>query len=496
MVSPKIVEPQSTLQLVAELCRELTAGNVSYCHWKSNAKLDRSASGENDLDLLVGRSSVQQFTEILFRVGFKQAFDLPGKQMPGVLDFYGYDQVAQRIVHVHAHYQLVMGHDATKNYHLPIEKNYIDSTVQDRLFKIPSPEFELIVLIIRLMVKHFTWDVVLLGNGRLKEAERQELAFLQEKISQQRLNELLQNNLPCIEVSLFSRCLQSLTEKRSLFFRIKAGQELRRQLGASTRRSQASDILAKVWHRFDGLLQRRLFHSLTKKRLASGGLMIAIVGGDGSGKTTALEGLHKWLSEVFDVKMVHLGKPRWSFLTKLIRGIIKIGTALRLYPFLNEGSKYTIASDSPSFPGYPWLIREVCTARDRYLVYRMARRYASNGGLVLCDRFPLQAVKFMDGPQVERVTRGIKSNRFIRFLAGLEEKYYRRILLPDLLLTLRVDPEISVQRKTSEAPETVRPRASEIWSVDWSTTPAHVVDASKSKTQVLADLKTLIWSNL
>jgi hypothetical protein len=41
-------------------------------------------------------------------------------QLPGVLDYYGYDWEAQRFVHVHAHYQLILGHGATKNYHIPI----------------------------------------------------------------------------------------------------------------------------------------------------------------------------------------------------------------------------------------------------------------------------------------------------------------------------------------------------------------------------------------
>jgi thymidylate kinase len=224
--------------------------------------------------------------------------------------------------------------------------------------------------------------------------------------------------------------------------------------------------------------------------------MIAIIGGDGSGKTTAIDGLFEWLSEAFDIKKLHMGKPAWSFTTILIRGIIKVGRIFRLYPFLKEGSESTIPTLSPSFPGYPWLVREVCTARDRYLTYKLGRRYATNGGLVLCDRFPVSLIKIMDGPQVERVTRDIRTNGFIKFLAGLEEKYYRQILLPDLLIILRVNPEISVQRKTDEKPDSVRSRASEVWNVDWCKTPAHIIDASKSKTEVLSDLKALIWSYL
>ena len=490
------MESHPALELVTTLCRELNARKIIYCHWKSNVNLDRSASGENDLDLLISRSCVQQFTEILFRLGFKQAYDVPDSQMPGVLDYYGYDRTAQKFVHVHAHYQLIMGHDATKNYHLPIENQYLKSIVRDQLFNVPAPEFEFMVLVIRLMIKHFTWDVVLLGNGKLSDAERQELVYLQERISQPRMVEILKIILPCIDESLFSECVRSLTPKRSLRFRIKTGEELRRQLKANSRRSPASDILLKLWRRLEGGIQRRVFRFSTKKNLASGGLMIAIIGGDGSGKTTAIDGLIEWLSEEFEIKKLHMGKPPWSLTTIVIRVILKIGRSLGLYPFVKEGSEYTIDTISPSFPGFPWLIREVCTARDRYLVYSLGRRFAANGGLVLCDRFPIPAIKIMDGPQVDRVTRDIKTNTVIRYLARLEEKYYEQILLPDLLITLRVDPEISVQRKTNESADSVRSLAGEVWNVDWSKTPAHIIDASKTRTEVLSDLKDLIWSNL
>ena len=487
---------QPALELVTQLCRELKASKIIYCHWKSNSKLDRSASGENDLDLLVSRSCIQQFTEILYRLGFKQAYDPPEGQLPGVLDYYGFDQPTRKFVHVHAHYQLIMGHDATKNYHFPIERQYLESIIQDRLFNIPAVEFEFIVLVIRMMIKHSTWDMVLLGNAGLSDSERQELDYLQERISQSRINEILKSILPSLDESLFSKCQQSLTSKRSLLFRLRTGEELRRQLKANARRSWTADIFLKVWRRFAGGIRRRVFRSTNRKRMTSGGLMIAIIGGDGSGKTTAINGLYDWLSEEFEIKKLHMGKPRWSIITIFVRGMVKIGRSFGLYPFMKEGSEYSINTNSPAFPGYPWLIREVCTARDRYLTYVSGRRFATNGGLVLCDRFPVSAIKIMDGPQVERVTNAIKTNRMIRFLARLEEKYYRRIYLPDLLITLRVDPEISVQRKTDETADSVRSRAGEIWNVDWSKTPAHIIDASRTKTEVLSDLMNLIWSYL
>ena len=490
------MELQPALELTTNLCKELNAGKISYCHWKSNANLDRSASGENDLDLLISRSCMPQFTEILFRLGFKQAFEQPGRQMPGVLDYYGYDQASGKFIHVHAHYQLVFGHDATKNYHLPVEKQYLDSIVQEKLFNIPAPEFEFIILVIRMMIKHFTWDVVILGNGKLSKTERQELAYLQERVSHPKMINILGLILPCIDEPLFSECIRSLTQKCSMGFRIKTAGKLRNQLKANSRRSYASDILMKIWRRLEEGIRRRVLRSSTRKRLANGGLMIALIGGDGSGKTTSIDGLFEWLSREFEIKKIHMGKPPWSFTTIMVRGILKMGQLLGLYHFFREGSRQTLNTSSPAFPGVPWLIREVCTARDRYLVYRSGRRYATNGGLVLCDRFPISQIKIMDGPQVERVTNGIKTNKLIRLLAGLERKYYGLIMLPDLLITLRLHPEISVQRKTNETADSVRARAGEIWNIDWSKTNAHIVDASKIKAEVLSDLKTIIWSNL
>jgi thymidylate kinase len=115
---------------------------------------------------------------------------------------------------------------------------------------------------------------------------------------------------------------------------------------------------------------------------------------------------------------------------------------------------------------------------------------------VICDRFPLEQIKIMDGPQVERVTREMKPNSFIRMLAAVEDHYYRQIMLPDLLIVLRVDPEICVQRKTDETPDSVRSRSREIWNIDWCGTPAYIIDGSQSKSKVLSDVMNVVWSNL
>jgi len=290
--------------------------------------------------------------------------------------------------------------------------------------------------------------------------------------------------------------LQSLGSDCPIWTRIKVGQRLQKRLQVNARRSQIPDTLLKLWRQFSEAVQRRLFENRLKKRIVSGGAIIAVVGGDGAGKSTAIDELYEWLSKDFATIKIHLGKPKMSWTTIVVRGILKIGRSLGLYPYSRAPKQYQLDADSLIFPGYPSLLREICVARDRYLTYLKARRFTADGGLAFSDRYPLPLIRLMDGPQAERVTSNYQTNRLLKYLISLETKYYQPIMLPELLIVLRVDPEIAVQRKVDEDPSSVRARSTEIWELDWKQTPAHIIDASRSRAEVVSELKALVWSEL
>jgi hypothetical protein len=194
--------------------------------------------------------------------------------------------------------------------------------------------------------------------------------------------------------------------------------------------------------------------------------------------------------------------------TIAVRGFLKLGNLLGLYPEDASFNK-TLNQQSLVSPGYPWLLREVCRARDRYHAYQKARHFAANSGLVILDRYPLSMVQIMDGPQVERFVNELmdgplaekstspkQSSKLTKFLVKIEDNYYDQIAPPEIMIVLLLDPEIAVERKTDEDSNSVRERSTEIWELDWTQSDAHIIEASKSKTEVLMEIKDHIWSQL
>jgi thymidylate kinase len=481
---------QAAIPLVARLCEGLRAEGVAYCQFKSNWRLSRWLQGEGDLDLLVERADAGRFARVLQELGFKQARPTRDRQLPGVSDYYGFDEEARKFVHLHVHYQLILGHDLTKNFRLPLERPYLASVSRDGLIPTPLAEFELILFVLRMVLKDSLADRALnrLAGAKKRNAgaaTREELAFLEARARRERVERLVREHLPFVGVEFFDECVHTLKRDVSAWRRASVRRELEQRLGTHARRERMRDASLKVGRRVKRLLVERGFGRTARKQLVTGGALVALVGGDGAGKTTAVEGLHAWLSKKFDARRFHLGKPPRSLLT------LAVIVALHLRRMLPGGRPR-----AGEFPGYLRLLRWVLASRDRRRLYERARRYATNGGVAVCDRFPVERLRLMDGPNIARTVEPARVKGLVRRLLEAEERNYRQIMEPDVLFVLRVEPEVAVRRKTIESEEHVRTRSRELWEQDWTGTRAHVVDAGRTADEVLAHLQSVVWRNL
>ena len=493
-------EGDLTLGLVRRLCDALVREGIPYCHWKSNDVIDRSAAGDSDLDLLVDERHQRRFAETIHALGFKDG-RMPTKEpLPGVFHTFGLDAATGKLVHLHVHHRLVVGDDMTKNYWLPIEQAYLSSTEQGPVFRLPTPTFEFVVFVLRMVLKHSTWDAILWGRGSLSPSEVRELGSLLPRTDDEQARSVVREHLPFIGLDLWERCRHCLRPTtRNVAFRIVTAHRLERSLAQGARRSPRLDPFVRIGRRAAHGFRRRVVKlDPVRARLGSGGALIALVGGDGAGKSTAVEEVRRWLSKDLDVVTVHLGKPPRSLTSAVVNTVWRRGVRRVADASVNsEATAEGLAEDQLGGRGLVKLIRRVLISRDRSIAYLRARRAADRGTIVISDRFPLPQVTLMDGPATTGIARRRPRNVPLRLLASLENRSYGRIHEPDILIVLRVDPEVAVQRRSgTESEGSVRQRAAEIWDLDWSGLNAVVIDAGAPKDRVLAEIRSAIWARL
>lgn len=472
--------------LIEKLSRALEESGISYCHWKSTEGLLRGFKEGDDLDLLVGASDATRFNELIHRFGFKKARGPRAREFPGVAHYYGLDESSGALVHLHAYYRLVLGHDATKNYRLPIEDAYLASASHGHIFPIPAPGFELAVLVLRLVLKHNGWDSMLRLEGSISAAERRELDLLTAVTDTDDLDEVVAQHLSFIGKDLFDDCFASVRPGAGVVARVAAARRLTHALDGCAKTGPVVDLLRKSWGRGSWVLRRSLDKSFVKKRLETGGAVVAVVGGDGSGKSSTVGELRGWIRGPLRARTVHLGKPPRSVARSFLKVWLSADRRLRRRDA--DGP-----ADGPAL-GRAAGLRQVLVARDRSRQHTKVRRAATRGEVVICDRYPIPNIKLMDGPRLARFETSPRRSE--RLLAQLERRYYNRILPPDVLLVLRVDPHKAATRKIEEDFDFVRVRANEVWEIDWTQSAATVIDASQPLEDVVREAKEVLWSRL
>jgi thymidylate kinase len=212
--------------------------------------------------------------------------------------------------------------------------------------------------------------------------------------------------------------------------------------------------------------------------------VVALVGGDGAGKSTCARELCAWLGTDLPILHAHLGRPPRGPLTLIVGGALKA-----------EQLWYRIVRRDPPPGTHIELLRHLCTARDRYRLYSQVRRYAVAGGIVISERYPVPQNSVLVGPCIPDLI-GSEPTLLARLLRDTESRYYTRMLPPDTVFVLRLDPELAVARKLDEPADYVRARARVVWETDWSRTPAQVIDVSRPLAHVVQDLKARVWSVL
>jgi thymidylate kinase len=215
--------------------------------------------------------------------------------------------------------------------------------------------------------------------------------------------------------------------------------------------------------------------------------VIAIVGSDGSGKSTVGGALLAWLAESRPVAMCHLGKQTGDYARKLAR-----------MPFLGRGAAKALGKRSEAARGTRRL--DAISALGEYLIsMRRVRRFRRmlairrSGVTVIADRYPQTSVPSsrLDGPHLATTA---PMGAFARMLARRERAYYDWMASyrPDLVVRLNVDLATAVARKPDHGVSSLATKVEAVPRLTFNGAPIVDIDSTLPLAEVLARAKQAV----
>ena len=489
-----------TLPLLATMLGDFHRQAISYCYWKSSKRIGSVLAGEGDLDLLVARDDQHRAQAILVEHGFKLFPSVAMRDHPAILSYLGYDEPSGRLVHIHLHLRLIVGERLHKNYRIPWETDLLGRAIPHPTLavKMLDPASEAVLLGVRACLELRRLDPVTLRGWRTTLAEfeldRKRLAATLDRAQLAgRACPLLGDDLGTIladaiygEVPLEkNHRLRRAVQRHFAPYRMYNAPEARLRSAARAIHWAAGGLnkfylnLPRPWSR----------------RAPGGGCVVALVGIDGSGKSTVSAAVRAWLGAEIDIMPLYFGTGggRPSLLLRPFKLMVPLLTPL----LKNKPKGSSHGKVSNAAPGLLYslglTVWAAVVAREKRTKLLAARRGASRGLVVITDRYPQnEIIGFNDGPLLTRLARAPSWLRAWEASAyGLAER-----LPPDLVIRLVASPETIARREPDMDPEVIRKRTGDLPRLAFSGARIVTIDAEQPLADVIRAAKRAIWGIL
>lgn len=215
--------------------------------------------------------------------------------------------------------------------------------------------------------------------------------------------------------------------------------------------------------------------------------VIAIIGSDGSGKSTVGEALYQKMSQQHPTKFCHLGKQAGN-----------LGRALKKVPYLGKllekrtRKEQNLLKKRKESSTIAVITAFIMSMRRVYRFSRM-QHYYRHGFAILTDRFPQTLIPGpMDGPSLADLSL---KGWFPHSLMKIENRLYSHMVefKPDLVIRLNVDLKTALSRKPDHQPRKLARKISDVSRLYFGTTPILDLDATDPLEQVIAQASKAIY---
>ncbi len=502
------------LPLIDDLITSLDSHEVRYSHWKSNEDLNKALNGKTDLDILCHRDDRQTCCRILNESGFIQLSDIVFTGYPAIKNYVGHDPETGRSIHVHLHFELTFGTPFLKEYVTPWGPYVLGRRITDSKYdvSITDPATELFLLIVRYSLKIRRYNLI--ARRSYFEGFIDEYNWLATRADASEIEEIAHELL---NPTVADRIRELIAEGPTIRGLVRIGSPVRSELNQySTYPSWSTTPIALARKGFRGIgkLNREVLNRPypSRRKLPSRGIEVAIIGIDGSGKSTHLSALHNWLSWKMDVHTVYFGSGDGpsSLLRYPLKKLNEIRSRSRDSDAqnhqTNSGSPKTRqehADDEENTPstgdrvGFAKAIWAILLAREKQKKRKRATRARNQGMIVLMDRYPQNQFKNInDGPLL---SSWIDSNsKLLRRIAEWEQDIYGDLHdnPPDIVIILGTDPEVAKERKPETPMSNLNRKANVIDSLEYEASRVVTVDTHQDIEAVLNEIKTEVWKEI
>ncbi len=487
-----ITSAEAPLKAALDIGRALAAEGIRFVHWKSNGHLAEALSGQTDIDMFADPVQRQAVRETLRQQNCLEVVSQPWGRYPNVEDWLTVDDETGRFLHIHLHFALVTGLRRIKHLRLPWGEALLahrDNTL-DHVWPTPTAEMELMILILRIWAK--MPPAKRKGSPGLPAHVRAELNWLLSRADATKLASLAGELLPGFNVSSLTALLASprptddcvLAVSRVVYDRLKSH---RCMSWASARLCAAALSLQATTAKE---MRKVRPSTVTGKRAAGRGLVVAFIGSDGSGKSTVTAEIRKWLRYKLDVHGYYMGSGQGSpRLLDRMRHAVKVKSKKQKKPKGEDGER---SQRQPGFFDKLVAVHQLPSVGDKVRAMAQARRLAAGGSMVVLDRYPqVEFPGIYDGPRLQE-------GKSFAWAARAEMKGYEELaeLKPDLLVKLVVSPVVAHARKPDHSLASIERKCAITRDLRFSGVEVLSIDADQPLDRVMLDAKRIVWRHI